>query len=37
MGLSQLAEPGAVKFYDYILNSAGQKILRKYNFKAGEK
>jgi len=37
MGLSQMAESGAVKFYNYILNSKGQKILRKYNFKAGEK
>jgi molybdate transport system substrate-binding protein len=37
MGLSHQAEAEALEFYDYILSSAGQKIMTKYNFRAGEK
>lgn len=37
MGLSQNKQAEAVKFYNYILSNAAQKILKKYNFKAGEK
>lgn len=37
MGLSQLSKSGAVKFYNYILSTAAQKIFAKYNFQAGEK
>ena len=37
MGLSQHPKPGAVKFYNYILSTAAQKVFIKYNFQAGEK
>ncbi|TDO92139.1 molybdate transport system substrate-binding protein [Halanaerobium saccharolyticum] len=33
MGLSQQSQAGAVKFYNYILSTAAQKVFGEYNFK----